>query len=74
MVHGQSAHAHGETVGGNVFDSAVPADSDAIAFVDDIVAGSQYGFDFDRKEVTALQAALGSTILVGNLQSNPQND
>lgn len=67
------AHSHGQLIGGNVFGSKVPPGSDAVAFVDDPVSGSQFGFDFSRTEVTALKSSSPSTLLIGHLQSNAQN-
>jgi hypothetical protein len=66
------AHAHGQLVGGNVFGATVPPGSDFVAFVDDAVDGG-FGFDFRRTEITSLRQSSPSTLLVGHLQSNPQN-
>jgi hypothetical protein len=67
------AHSHGQLVGGNVFGGKVPPGSDAVAFVDDPVSGSQFGFDFSRTEVASLKSSSPSTVLIGHLQSNAQN-
>jgi hypothetical protein len=67
------AHAHGQLVGGNVFGGQVPPGSDFVAFVDKAVAGSSFGFDFNLAEVESLRRSSPSTLLVGHLQSNPQN-
>jgi hypothetical protein len=68
------AHAHGELVGGNVFNDTVPPNIDFVAFVDDPLAdGGGFGFDFNVARIQAFKQGAPSTYVVGHLQSNPQN-
>ena len=67
------AHSNNQTVGGNVFGNKVPPGSDAVAFVDDIVSGSEYGFDFNTTEIADLKASPVDALVLGHLQSNSQN-
>ena len=55
-----------------MFGGAVPPGSDFAAFVDDAVDGG-FGFDFRRSEIASLRQSSPSTVLIGHLQSNPQN-
>lgn len=67
------AHAQNQSVGGNVFGKTVPPGADAVAFVDNTTANSQFGFDFKPKEIAALKANTTTAAILGHLQSNPQN-
>ena len=69
------AHARGQLVGGNVFDSTVPEGSDFVSFVDSATTdgSSEFGFDYSRDRVARLRQSSPSTPILGHLQSNAQN-